>query len=729
MKRIIVGVFLLLLLISVAALALDNREISVFEKQYKAIYVPFQSPPPSMYYVPNRMVLKLKQETAESKIVDEESKIVDGESIDAERLENLEYLNKKYGVKAFVREFPESPRALSRSSEVDLSRYYIVEFDKEHKLQDVMRAYSANASVEHVEPIGIHPILEVIPNDPYFLTDQWNFKDTDDNDVDATDAWELETGDETIILGDLDTGLQYNSRDLGGLSPYTDGNVWINWDEYNGSAGVDDDGNGYVDDWVGWDFVDNITGAWPGEDADTPDNEPTDFNGHGTHVGGIMGAITNNGVMVAGLAGGWNETASSPANGVKIMALRIGWSGNYLGQEVGYVRMDFAAQAIYYAVNKGVTAINCSWGSSNSGGLGAAIDYAISHGVVVVHAAGNDGNSYADYLGSRTDVLNVAATDSSDVRAYFSNYGTWVDLAAPGVDVLSTYSYHYNPGYIAWVSGTSQASPHVTAAAGLLKSYDAALTGQEIFDLIVGHTDNIDAANPGYEGLLGSGRLNVFRSLDAAVAPSVTVIQPNGGEVLYIGQQYDVIWDASDNVGIDSTLIDYSVDSGANWTRIATLAGNPGTYTWTVCGPPSTTCRMMVTCYDAEGNSGSDMSDDDFCPPYMAAGPDGKKSGRGFAVAGVEEADVPRFEFALTQNHPNPFNPVTRISYSLRENCHVRLEVYDVLGRKVCTLVNEAQKAGEKSVEWNATGISSGVYFYVLRAGEFEQTRKMVLMR
>ena len=715
-RRMTLCVLLVLLVVSSSVIATDDVEIRAISR-YKTIRVPFRPPPPTMYYLPNSMIVKLGADTQVESANDMTISVVTPVCLSA--------LNKKYKVTEFKREFPEIGASEVRAPQADLSRYYVVKFGKEFTLEKVMAEYSRSACVEGVEPIGVHAAYEQIPNDPYFLSDQWNLYDADDNDVDATDAWDLETGDAGVILGDLDTGLQYNSRDLGGTAPYTNGNVWINWTEYNGDAGVDDDGNGYVDDWVGWDFVHGATPLWPGEDGNTPDNEPTDFNGHGTHVGGIMGAITNNGVMIAGLAGGWGE---GPANGVKIMALRIGWSAPYGGYEVGYVRMDFAAQAIYYAVNKGCTAINCSWGSSNTGGLGAAVDYAIANGVIVVAAAGNDGDSNPDYLGMRSDVINVCATDSDDVKADFSDYGAWVDIAAPGVDVLSTYSYHYNPGYIAWVSGTSQATPHVTAAAGLLKSYDGSLNAAEIVDLILDYTDPIDDLNPGYEGLMGSGRLNVFRSINAAAAPSVTVIQPNGGEVLFIGQEYEIMWDASDNVGIDSTLIDYSVDSGDTWTRLATLTGNPGSWIWTVCGPPSTHCRVMVTCYDAVGKFGSDMSDEDFCPPYFSD--DGTASGgKGFMVAGGEEQPSAQRHFALHQNHPNPFNPATRIRYTLSERCHARLIVYDVLGRHVATLVDEVQGAGEKNVSWNAGNLSSGVYFYRLEAGDFVSTRKMILMR
>jgi subtilisin family serine protease len=691
----------------------------------KPIYVPYRPSPPTMYYVPDGLILKLANPlSAESLNNSAEFAVTGSESLDA--------LNKKFQVTEFKREFPDPPiqptdeSLLQDSEDLGLARYYVLKYDNGSSLREVMNAYAACAEVELVQPIGVHAAYELIPNDPRFLTDQWNLYDPEDNDVDATDAWDHETGDTAVILADLDTGLQYNNRDLGGLSPYTQGNVWINWVEYDGAAGVDDDGNGYIDDWIGWDFVHGASNPWPGEDAYTPDNEPTDFNGHGTHVGGIMGAMTNNNYAIAGLAGGWIENSGDPGNGIKIMACRIGWSANYLGQEVGYVRMDFAAQAIYYAVNNGAVAINCSWGSSNSGGLGAAVDYAVANEVFVVAAAGNDNSSIPDYLGARTDVIDVCATNDNDVKASFSNYGTWVDVAAPGVDIMSTFSYHYNPNYVAWMSGTSQAAPHVTGAAGLLKSHNGSLTQAEVFDIIVNNTDNIDAQNPSYVGLLGSGRLNVYKAIDAVYVPDVTVTYPNGGEVFYIGQVVTVTWDASDNVGIVTSVVDYSYDGGDTWNPVDTLTGNPGSYDWTVTGPPSSTCRIKITCIDAVGGMGDDMSDEDFCPPYKRS-----VSIEGFAIAG--DGSLPSY-YALHQNHPNPFNPSTRICFSLPYPSEIRLDVYNIMGQVVTTLVAGQLEAGEHEIVWNGKDsgdhdVASGIYFYKMQSADFTATKKMMLLK
>ncbi len=725
MKVFITAILAFLIMVPLTGLCQDVESIGPTASDTRGIRIPYHKPPPAIYYVPHEMILQVKNGIEPAAVKGEETAVVTGNP-------DLDELNKRYGVTKFERQFPDvSDRAAESFApvvpvELGLDRYYVVRFDKAYDLREVMNAYAGCTEVHHVEAIGIHPIYERIPNDPRFLSDQWNFYDTDDHDVDATDAWDHETGDATVILADLDTGLQYTSRDLGGLSPYTEGNVWINWDEYNGSSGVDDDGNGYIDDWIGWDFVDGAYNPWPGEDAYVPDNEPTDFNGHGTHVAGIMGAITNNGYAVAGLAGGWNENNNDPANGVKLMACRIGWSAEWMGYEVGYVRMDFAAEAIYYAVNNGAMAINCSWGSSNTGGLGAALNYAIANDVLISAAAGNDGDNIPDYLGTREDVMNVCATDDDDVKASFSDFGTWVDVAAPGVDIISTYSYHYNPNYVAWMSGTSQAAPHVTGGAGLLKSHNPALTRQEITDIIINTADYIDDFNPGYEGLLGSGRLNVYRAIDAVYVPDVTVTYPNGGEVFYIGTVETLTWDGSDNVGIVTTVIEYSVDGGDSWMLIDTVAGNPGSYDWTVTGPPSSTCRIGITCIDAVGGEGWDMSDEDFCPPYKRT-----TSITGFGIAGAD--GLPSY-YALHQNKPNPFNPTTEVCFALPQPCEVSLIVYNITGQVVATLVDEYIEAGEHSVVWDSRDgsgrpVATGVYFYRLVTGDFSATRKMVLVK
>ncbi len=430
-----------------------------------------------------------------------------------------------FGVAAIRKQFPGAEReAALRAGLPDLSGYYVVRFDASRAtLDEVLAAFAATPGVVHVERIGIHPV-DATPNDGNYSA-QWHLNTASDHDLDAPEAWNLETGDPGVIAAVLDTGVRYFHKDLGGsAASYStptnvDGNMWVNWAEKNGTAGVDDDGNGYVDDWVGWDWVTGVTGCWSGEDCSTADNDPRDFNGHGTHCAGNVAALNNNGYAVAAPAGGWgNGTLQPTGNGVKVMGLRIGWSGSSGGTEVGYVRMDFAASAFYYAANNGASIASCSWGSSNSGGVGAAVDYFIASGGLVFKAAGNSNNQTADYLCARSDVYCVAATDSNDLKASFSSYGTWVDISAPGVSIYSTYHNHSAPSsdYVAAISGTSMATPLTASAAALIWSQNPTWSAGQVWARLRDTADPLDGLNPAYVGKLGSGRVNLYNALNTA---------------------------------------------------------------------------------------------------------------------------------------------------------------------------------------------------------------------
>jgi subtilisin family serine protease len=318
----------------------------------------------------------------------------------------VDELNQKYGVSDIWQLFPKA----TENGAPEMEGYYSLTIDENNDLETVLTDYDDLNEIDHVEGVAVHK-LDFLPNDPYRST-QWAL-----SKVNAYNAWNLTQGDVSVVLGIADSGVDWDHPDL-------NDDIWTNSAEINGTAGYDDDGNGYVDDYRGWDWVTGVTGA-PGEDDQTPDNNPMDFAGHGTHVGGIASAETNNGTGIAGL--GFD---------CLIMALRIGWLDI---NGWSYVRMDFASSAFYYATNKDVKSINCSWGSSYSSAFASAANYAKNNGVVVVSSAGNSNNSTASYLCSRSEVIAVAATDNTDHKASFSNYGSWVDVSAPGVNIRSTY--------------------------------------------------------------------------------------------------------------------------------------------------------------------------------------------------------------------------------------------------------------------------------------------------
>jgi subtilisin family serine protease len=529
---------------------------------------------PGSYYAPAKFVVNFH-------LVNLPAKITQSDGIAQTGFPTLDQLNREFGIFRIEKMFPGSTPGQDTEP---LSGYFVFYFNGQDqaRLETVLHRFATLPQIEHVEPVGIHPV-DFIPNDPAF-ENQWFHNQPEDHDLDSPEAWDVARGDTVPIIGIADTGVLYSHPDLAT-------NIWRNWAEWNGLPGVDDDGNGYIDDFRGWDWV-NATSGWPGEDYTIPDYDPSDFNGHGTHLAGIVAAISNNGVGGAGISGG-----SYPSKGARIMPLRIGWSANNQDTEVGLVDMQFAADAIYYAINKGATVINCSWGSSNSGGLRIAVDYAIAGGIVVITSAGNDSNQTAHYLAGRSDVISVANTDPNDVKYSESNFGTWVDVSAPGVSIYSTYSAHYTASY-GYMTGTSMSAAMVTGLTAILKSYHPGWNRVQLTWQILHTPDNIDALNPSYQGLLGSGRINVYNALVNTPTPQITLNYPNGNETeppypWVVGQTYNITWSSLFLTGNLSIYLNRTYPTGA-WERLYSALPNTGSKTWTVQGLPSPTCRIRV---------------------------------------------------------------------------------------------------------------------------------------
>src|SRR6266540_429935 len=300
--------------------------------------------------------------------------------------------------------------------------------------------------------------------------------------------WGVSTGSRNVVVGVIDTGVDFGHPDLAPT-------MWINPGEDCPGCranGVDDDGNGYVDDWRGWDFVNH-------------DNDPFDDAGHGTHVAGTIGAAGNNGIGISGV--NWN---------VSIMALKF-LSASGTGSTAD------AVSAILYASAEGAVVTNNSWGGEDfSQALRDAIAAADASGSLFVAAAGNsfaDTDTEPNYPSSfdLPNVVSVAATDASDRRAWFSNYGRrTVDLGAPGTNIYSTWpgrSYRYE-------DGTSMATPHVSGAAALAKAAfpDATAVGLKALLLRTVDPNSALAASS-----TTGGRLNVNSAVRCSAAPQVWV--------------------------------------------------------------------------------------------------------------------------------------------------------------------------------------------------------------
>jgi subtilisin family serine protease len=368
-------------------------------------------------------------------------------------------------------------------------------------------------NVRYAEPNFILTADDVSPNDPSF-PNEWGLnnigqtigfvKGVPGADIHAKAAWGVTTGSASVTVAVLDTGLDFSHPDLAA-------NVWTNHGENCAGCrndGVDNDHNGYVDDWRGWDFYNH-------------DNNPTDDNGHGTHVAGTIGAVGNNGIGVAGV--NWN---------VRLMALK------FLGADGSGTTAD-AVQAIQYAWQNGAVVLNNSYGGPDfSQALSDAIATADAHSALFVAAAGNEGSdddTTPSYPASdpHPNVVSVAATNNQDQLAWFSNYGNAsVDLGAPGDNVYSTW---LGGGY-AFESGTSMATPHVAGVAALAKAAFPSATGLGLKALLLRTVD----ANSSLAGHTASGgRLNANAAVRCA-GPQVWVDAPAPGFVVAVGDTVQI---------------------------------------------------------------------------------------------------------------------------------------------------------------------------------------------
>lgn len=369
---------------------------------------------------------------------------------------------------------------------------------------------SHESVVQYVEPNFVAcsgSVIESTVPDDSNLTQLWGLNNTGqtggttDADIDAPEAWDIQTGSGNVVIAVIDTGIDYTHPDL------VD-NMWTNPGEIAGD-GIDNDGNGYVDDIYGYDFA-------------YGDSDPFDGNNHGTHVAGTIGGVGDNGLGVTGV--NWD---------VQMMAMKFlsdGGSGSTSAaiQAVNYVTM----MKRDYGVN--VVATNNSWGG---GGYSQALANAIAEGgeegILFIAAAGNSNNNNdnSNYYPANYDdpcVITVAATDHNDQKASFSSYGSnTVDLGAPGASIYSTIS---GGGY-AWFSGTSMATPHVAGVVGLLAAENPQATAAEIKAAIVDGVDPVASM----DGItITGGRLNAYNSLqligtgEDLTAPTVRSVTPSG---------------------------------------------------------------------------------------------------------------------------------------------------------------------------------------------------------
>jgi subtilisin family serine protease len=416
---------------------------------------------PTMEFVPGEFIVKVKEDRTFSSRA-------------------LIALNEKHHVYAFEKIF-------SNAEGTMLDNIYLLHVSVDSDILSLVQEYGLCSDVVYVEPNGIGYLCG-IPNDTNF-SNQWYLHNTGqsggipDADIDAPEAWDMEIGSPEVVIAIIDTGIDDTHPDLAEK-------IWYNTDEIPGN-GIDDDNNGYIDDIRGWDFYYN-------------DSVPEDGYGHGTFCAGISAALTNNSVGIAGVA--WDCKSMTVKN----------------VNEIGLFDYVTTVLAIKYAADNAADVISMSFGFySPPTILKDAVNYAYGKGVFLCAAAGNDNTDDPFYPAAYENVTGVAATSAYDQKVGFSNYGDWVDIAAPGVNIYSTMptyyvlmnypEYGYTQNY-SFGAGTSFSCPIVAGVAALLLSNNHSLSPDEVKTLIC---ENVDPYNS--TEYIGTGRINAQKALIALV--------------------------------------------------------------------------------------------------------------------------------------------------------------------------------------------------------------------
>jgi subtilisin family serine protease len=405
----------------------------------------------------------------------------------------------------------------TQAIERGLARIIEVAYSATDAPEAVATRLASLPDVEYAEPVYPRRI-SYVPNDPY-ISVQWYLEH-----IHVFEAWETARADSSIMIAIVDTGIDMVHPDLADaiyLNPGESGMDELGRNRK--SNGIDDDRNGLIDDWHGYDFG--------GTDGYKPDNDPTPRHYHGTHVAGIAAARGDNNIGIVGIAYGATLLPVKISDDARDSdpVLTAGFDG------------------IAYAADMGARVINCSWGGpGRSLAEQEVIDYATARGSLVVAAAGNEGMNTAIYPASYRGVLSVASVMKSDKRSIFSNFNTNVGITAPGDEIYSTVpTTSLSNGYMS-ASGTSMATPVVSGTAALVASKYPELGPEQIAAVLRATSDDVSEQNPGERNLLGRGRINVERAVQigpntiAAAITGYDIMDPNDDGAIDAGETIEL---------------------------------------------------------------------------------------------------------------------------------------------------------------------------------------------
>jgi len=544
---------------------------------------------PENAYEKGKIRLKFK-ESEISKIENGEVKL-NNQGVIEFGITSVDLLNNEFKVSASLKVFG-SPALENQYKERHrawgFNRWFELKFDSKNDIKEMVKKYANLAEIEVAEPIYKKKLIGNVttdmngkqikqnpisfkdvksgkwsPDDPRY-DEQWHYDNTGqqsgtvDSDIDLPEAWDIHKGTDNVIVCIQDGGITYNHEDISG-------NMWS--------------GRGY-------NFV-----------AGNSTIEPHD---HGTHVAGTVAAVTNNSVGVSGIAGG-----SGSGDGIRLMSAQVFTASSSGGMELAPV----------YAADNNAAISQNSWGYTDVNvydqAVLDAIDYfnangggTVLDGGLTIYAAGNAGTTGDWYPGCYSGAMAVAATDNNDVRSYYSNYDTWVEISAPGgytgytsdpKGVLSTVINGYD-----FYQGTSMACPHVSGVAALAISYaPGTMTALELRNLLKDNVDDISSLNPSYSGQLGTGRLNAYKVLSAlnTGGPTCSITAPSNGTVVIIGDNVPIEVNASDPSKTVS-FVEFFIDD----IKIGEDSSSPYIYDWSTVGYSLTTHELKAVATDNDNN-------------------------------------------------------------------------------------------------------------------------------
>lgn len=618
-----------------------------------------------------------------------------------------------------VREIPYTKKYEKEDREWGFDMWYRLEFEETADIEEVKKALANVPEIAEAFPLTktVLPQRDHQPvpmemfasrasvqlpfNDP-MLSDQWHYdnggkvKVTAGSDIGLFKAWKTTTGDPRVVVAVLDGGIQWDHPDLAA-------NMWVNEGEIPGN-GIDDDGNGYIDDVYGYNFMDSLR-----------NNDGTIRpEGHGTHVAGTIAAVNNNGIGVCGVAGGTGHN-----DGVRLMSCQIS-DGRYMYNE---------NSAFIYAARNGALIAQCSWGGYvYSKQLETAIDYfteragnfegSLMKGGIVICAAGNDNKEAKTYPASLKNVVAVASTNSERKRSSFSQYGDWIDLCAPGGElgnslyqIASTWtgsSYQYE-------KGTSMACPHVSGIAALVISAKGGpgFTCGALKEILFSSVVDLSTTDPYNAPKMGRGLLRADKALsdDDGMAPDdVTDVRIERGQ----NDTCRLVWTqvADPNDGVAALFRIYCAATPFITGRIPEgeyveiqaedrKVGEILSYLLPVPQDHNSVLYYAVSSVDVWGNESVISSYLDF---HWSS-----------VFIGADEMRI----------YPLPVQQSVTVEWGENFGGNRTIRIYDLSGRKLLS-IKPGQEAGAGKVELDLSRIAAGAYVLELKSDGRTERRNIL---